>query len=117
MAKKYKTTGFARFFIVMIFLAPLAYIGASYYNGEDGLENFKNLIGLGEKTEQVDQEAPESEPVAEVENQEQEREQGQAVDQGKVEALQAEIEQLEEIIKNKDQEIKYLKDKIKALEE
>ena len=51
MARKLKSTPFARFFLVMIILAPLAYIGASYYNGEDGIENFKNLIGLGDKKE------------------------------------------------------------------
>ncbi len=43
-SKKFKLTGFARFFIVMLFLAPLAYIGASYANGEDGIENIKNLF-------------------------------------------------------------------------
>lgn len=46
MRKKYKITGFARFLIFMIFFAPLAYIGASYYNGEDGIANIKKLIGL-----------------------------------------------------------------------
>lgn len=46
MPKKYRVTGFARFFVVMLFFIPAAYIGASYYNGEDGLENIKNLIGL-----------------------------------------------------------------------
>jgi len=44
-----RLTGFTRFLIVMVFLVPIAYIGASYYNGQDGLENFKNLIGLGKK--------------------------------------------------------------------
>jgi hypothetical protein len=42
--KKMKLTGFARFLLVMVVLAPLAFIGASYYNGEDGLENLKNLF-------------------------------------------------------------------------
>ena len=42
--KKFKMTGFARFFIVMLILAPLAYMGASYANGEDGIENLKNLF-------------------------------------------------------------------------
>lgn len=41
---KFKMTGFARFFFAMLILAPLAYIGASYANGEDGIENFKNLF-------------------------------------------------------------------------
>ena len=44
-------TGFARFFILMIFLAPIAYIAASYANGQDGIENFKRLIGLSDKKE------------------------------------------------------------------
>ena len=46
MRKKYKITGFARFLIFMVFFAPLEYIGASYYNGEDGIANIKKLIGL-----------------------------------------------------------------------
>jgi len=52
MAKsKFRLTGFARFLFAMIFIAPLAYLGASYYNGEDGIENIKNLLGLGEQQE------------------------------------------------------------------
>lgn len=43
--KKYKATGCARFFLVMLILAPLAYIGASYYNGQDPIENIKGLFG------------------------------------------------------------------------
>ena len=46
MSSKYKATGCARFFLVLIILAPLAYLGASYYNGEDGIENVKNLLGI-----------------------------------------------------------------------
>ncbi|MDH3651512.1 MAG: hypothetical protein OEQ53_17650 [Saprospiraceae bacterium] len=47
MGRKYKTTGCAKFFFVLIILAPLAYIGASYYNGQDGIQNVKNLLGIG----------------------------------------------------------------------
>jgi len=50
MAKKYKLTGFSRFVVVMLFLVPTAYIGASYYNGEDGIQNLKNLLGIGSET-------------------------------------------------------------------
>lgn len=55
--RKLRLTAFARFLIVMLFLAPLAYMGASYYNGEDGLQNLKDLLGIGKKaqTEQVEQ--------------------------------------------------------------
>jgi len=45
MPRKYKVTGFARLFIFLMFLLPAAYFGASYYNGEDGLQNLKNLVG------------------------------------------------------------------------
>ena len=44
MAKKYKMTGCARIFIILIILGPLAYLGASYFNGEDGLANIKSLF-------------------------------------------------------------------------
>jgi cell division protein FtsB len=50
MAARSKMTGFARFFILMLFVAPIAYIGASYYNGQDGIQNIKNLLS-GNKVE------------------------------------------------------------------
>jgi hypothetical protein len=43
--RKYKLTGFARFFIVMLFLAPIAYLAASYINGEDGISNIREFFG------------------------------------------------------------------------
>lgn len=48
-----KVTGFTRFLIVMVVVAPLAYLAASYYNGEDGVKNLKEVFGKGggEKTE------------------------------------------------------------------
>jgi len=52
-SKKLKLTGFARFLIAMVFIIPLAYIGASYYNGEDGVENIKNLIGINGESSAV----------------------------------------------------------------
>lgn len=60
-----RVTGFTRFFIVMLLVAPLAYIGASFYNGEDGVEKIKNLLKLN-KTESVtksSQPEPESETL------------------------------------------------------
>lgn len=46
---KYKATGCGRFILVLLILAPLAYIGASYYLGQDGIGNIKNLIGMGDE--------------------------------------------------------------------
>jgi len=43
MAQKYKITGCAKFFIFFIIAAPLSYIGASYYNGADPFEKLKNI--------------------------------------------------------------------------
>jgi cell division protein FtsB len=48
--KKHKMTGCARLFIALIIIAPLAYLGAAYYNGENGIENIKNLLGMGDKS-------------------------------------------------------------------
>ena len=58
MQKKYKMTGFARFIIFMMFFAPMAYIGASYYNGEDGIQKIKDLYKslTSESTEQIAEE-------------------------------------------------------------
>lgn len=53
MARR-KMTPFARFFIVMLIIVPLAYFGASWYNGEDPL-NVRQYLKLDEQaqTEQV----------------------------------------------------------------
>lgn len=48
MAGKRKMTGFARLLLALIIIVPGAYIGASYMSGEDGIQNVKNLIGLGQ---------------------------------------------------------------------
>ncbi len=46
--KKHRVTGCARLFLALIIIAPLAYLGASYYNGQNGIQNIKNLLGIGE---------------------------------------------------------------------
>lgn len=47
--RRLRLTGFARFFIIMLFLVPVAYLAAAYYNGQDGVQNIKNLLGLDKK--------------------------------------------------------------------
>ena len=50
--KKYKLTGFARFFIVMLFLIPIAFLTATYINqGEEGINSLFGGDGNKEKTE------------------------------------------------------------------
>lgn len=107
MAKRFKITGFARFLLVMTILAPLAYIGASYYNGQDGIQNFKDLIGISdhaspkENTDHIKSinAAPEED-----------------TDLAKrVQALQSENEALRRQLNEKDQEIKQLRIQVDRL--
>lgn len=44
MAKKYKLTGCAKFFIFFIIAAPIAYVGASYYNGQDPVKEVREFF-------------------------------------------------------------------------
>ncbi|MCB0551292.1 MAG: hypothetical protein KDD19_27220 [Phaeodactylibacter sp.] len=62
-----KMTPFARFFIVMLIIVPLAYFGASWYNGEDPL-NVRQYLGLDgqPKTEQVTVVADDKSPDADL---------------------------------------------------
>lgn len=53
MARR-KATPFARLLLFLIIFLPLAYLGAAYLNGEDGIANIRRLIsGTPEPTEQV----------------------------------------------------------------
>lgn len=57
MKQKYKLTPFARILIFLIFFTPVAYVGASYYNGEDGIAKIKALFEENNSTsiqEQID---------------------------------------------------------------
>ncbi len=46
MRKKYKMTGFARFLIFLLIFTPIAYFGASYYNGEDPVAKIKEVLKI-----------------------------------------------------------------------
>lgn len=45
---KTQMTGFSRLLLFLFIFLPLAYIGASYYNGEDPIANIKNMLGMHE---------------------------------------------------------------------
>ena len=48
--RRLKLTVFSRFLLFMLFFAPVAYIGISYYQGEDGLQKAKDVVtNLSEK--------------------------------------------------------------------
>lgn len=63
-----RATGFTRFFIVMLFVAPLAYLGASYYNGEDGMANIKRVFKINGSSETKDRAKQVEEPRNSAEN-------------------------------------------------
>lgn len=50
---RYKTTGCFKFFIALLIMAPLAFLGASYIQGEDPLASLRNMISTEDKSERV----------------------------------------------------------------
>jgi len=109
MANKFKLTGFARFVFAMIIIVPLAYFGASYYNGEDGVGNFKKMIGIDTEPDketttisadrQEDRPATKKDDSAEV-----------ARLRKKISELEKENNKLNQLLKNREREIELLKD-------
>jgi hypothetical protein len=104
MRRRLRLTGFARFFIVMMFVIPLAYFGASYYRGEDGLQNIKDFLGVekGEPAQEEDvTEIPESAIAVEIpeqtlENRLKKLEKDNALLLSKVSELEAQLKALKE---------------------
>lgn len=97
MARRLKSTPFARFLLAMIFIVPLAYFIAAYYNGEDPIGMIKEKLG----TEQVVQQGSDDE-----------------VDDMATApySLQEEIERLKERIEQLEAENAELRDKVRRLE-
>lgn len=50
MARKYKSTGCARIFIVLLIVAPIAFFVASYINGSDPIETIRSAFDSDETT-------------------------------------------------------------------
>lgn len=55
MARRLKSTPFARFLIAMLFIAPMAYMGAAYYNGEDPIQLVKDKLGMEANATEVEE--------------------------------------------------------------
>ena len=108
MASKFKLTGFARFFFAMLIIIPSAYFGAAYLNGEDPVANIKQVIGMEESDDKNDviNISAEDETSSNEEN---------SSDlnslKERISTLEEENTKLKRIIKNREQEIKALKNK------
>jgi cell division protein FtsB len=95
--RPYKTTGCFRFFLFLLIFAPIAYLGAAYYNGQDGIGQIKNLwhkisapfAGSQPKTDATSTEPSQSEATS---------------------TLQIELSELKASIDRKDKEINKLID-------
>ena len=112
--KKFKMTGFARFFLVMLILAPAAYIGASYYNGEDGIENFKNLFSGIFTTENTSSETTKPMDKVPANSNDNSSASDDTKDQ-KIKELEERNEVLKEALEQKTKELEDLKAKLEAL--
>ncbi len=104
MKVKYRMTPFARFLIFMIFFTPIAYIGLQYYQGENGLQKAKDLIGWDSTSSQNNTD-PESSNNSSI-----------SKDRfGINESVQDQIKGKEREIKELEQRIRQLKREVKEL--
>jgi len=123
MARRIRVTGFTRFLLVMIILIPLAFVGASLYNGKDPIVEAKKLLGMEETTEarQVEPQRETSEDTAPAPTDAQAdsvptddiRVQLREV-MSRIEQLERDKMQLEEQVKNQAVEIKELRRQLNA---
>jgi hypothetical protein len=97
MAGKYKTTGCFKFLLFLLIFVPIAYFGAAYYHGIDGVDQIKDIIGI-ESNEVSDQSTIETntEDTFDLKSKEQ------------IERLENRIKELEAELYRKTQEIEKL---------
>ena len=95
-------TGCARFFLFLLFFVPLTYFGVHYIQGEDGLQKLKDFFGKSEKIESNQSRSNKSENTIDLQ---------EALDakDAEIKKLESRIEILEEMLEQKNEEIKDLK--------
>lgn len=97
MSRRLKSTPFARFLLAMLFIVPLAYMGAAYYNGEDPIQTIKEKLGIEQSLQESNQDE-------------------MSTATGSDYNWQAEIEQLKERIEQLENENTELREKVRRLE-
>jgi hypothetical protein len=62
---KFRPTGCAKFGFILLLVAPLAFVGASLYRGENPIENIQRIFkpGMAQNEEETSKEVPET-PLA-----------------------------------------------------
>lgn len=100
MATKYKTTGCFKFLIFLLIAIPVAFIGSSYYHGEDPLSFIKHKIGTATETASSDRASSESDDTYKAELNEL---------RNQVRRLENENQNLKDVLEKKQKEIDDLK--------
>lgn len=100
MARRLKTTPFARFLVALLFIVPLAYIGASFYNGEDPIQQIKDKLGIASETTETYERQATLEEETDTDTYD----------------LREELESLKERIRELEMENAALKEKVRQLE-
>ena len=107
MRRKYKITGCARFFIFLLIFTPIVLVGVSYYNGNNPLEQVKELLSI-ESTERTAEKSAPTKNTSSVSN---EGILKSTIESQKttIEELRKEVRDLEQALKDRDREIDFLK--------
>lgn len=105
---KKRLTPFARFLLAIVIIVPLAYMGASYINGEDGVQNVKEMVGLEEKSVRTTDDQVVHDTANKTEEVAQKLKEKIEHLEETIGELEEENSRLEEIIKKRDEEIESL---------
>lgn len=109
MRRKYKMTGCARFFIFLLIFTPLVLIGVNVYNGNNPIDQIKDLLNI-EKTEAtVETRAENEEEPSSTISSEGILKSTIETQKSTIKELRKQVEDLEKQLKNKEQEIQFLK--------
>ncbi len=115
MAKKYKLTGCARFLIFLVIVGPLVYLGVSFAQGENPIAPIKDFFN--EKSELLKKDPAEqtADDTTEVPASTKKKERPSS-DIDEVSILEATVDNLKKRIKEQDEYIDVLEDRVEQLE-
>ncbi|GLR19221.1 hypothetical protein [Portibacter lacus] len=113
MRRKYKMTGCARFFIFLLIFTPLVLIGVSYYNGNNPINQIKELLN-------IESDSNNNTTTKTIETKDRDNTSSGVSSEGilkstietqrnTIEELKKEVKDLEQKLKDRDREIQFLK--------
>lgn len=113
---KLKVTGFTRFLLFLLIAAPCVFVLASYINGEDGLQNLKNLFSGQLPNSEIQAEQPAEQPTKAYVNSEIQRLQDELEEkEKKIKELYLENEQLREQAAEAKAEMESFREQLKKI--